>query len=119
MAERQVSDPDVPTVIIEFDIEPEEEAPLRGGIEELLPSVASGQPGLLAASLNISRDRHRVLIFLHWESEVAFERFRNDEEVQRTVGHIVGPYGGTTRVYDIVLSAVGANPSRASGRQHP
>jgi hypothetical protein len=39
--------------------------------------------------------------------------------VQRTVGHIVGPYGATTRVYDIVLSAVGANPSRASGRQHP
>jgi heme-degrading monooxygenase HmoA len=119
MTARLTSDPDVLTIILEFDIEPEEEAPLRGGIEQLLPSVVSSQPGLLAASLHISRDRQRVLTFLHWESDETFERFRDDEEVQRKIRHIVGPYGATTRVYDIVFSAVGTDPSPAGGRQHP
>jgi heme-degrading monooxygenase HmoA len=119
MTQRATPDPDVLTVILEFDIEPEEEAPLRGGIEELLPSVVSSQPGLLAASLHVSRDRHRVLTFFHWESEVAFERFRNDEKVQHDIRHIVGPYGATTRVYDTVLTAEGTNPSRAGGRRPP
>jgi heme-degrading monooxygenase HmoA len=119
MAARLMSDSDVLTVIVEFDIEPEEEAPLRAGIGELLPSVVSGQRGLLAASLHVSRDRHRVLIFLRWESEVAFERFRDDEEVQRKVGHIVGPYGASTRIYDLGFFAAGTDLSPAGGRHHP
>jgi quinol monooxygenase YgiN len=115
MTARLTSDPDVLTVILEFDIEPEEEEPLRGGIEELLPSVVNRQPGLLAASVHVSRDGRRVLTFLQWESVEAFERFRDDEEVQRRIRPIVGPYGATTRVYDVVLVADGTNPSPTRG----
>ena len=95
------------TVICEFDIEPEEVQPLRGGIEWLIREVVSKQPGFVSANLYVSRDGQKALNCLRWESLEAFERFRDDDAKQSTIRVVIGPYGPRSRVYDIVLTAMG------------
>lgn len=106
------------TVVLEFDIEPEEEGPLREGTEEFLRSIVTRQPGFVGTSVHVSRDARKVLTFLWWESLDAYERFRDDEQLQRKVRPIVGPYGPTTRVYDVVFSTGRATPSPPCPVQH-
>lgn len=102
---RNSPDFDLLTVILEFDIEAEEEEPLRAGIERLIREVFSGQPGFVSAHLHLSRDHRKVLTYLQWESLEAFERFRDDDETQRRIRPVIGPYGPKQRVVDIVLTA--------------
>jgi hypothetical protein len=93
------------TVIFEFDIEAEEQQPLRVAIERLIREVVSRQPGFVAANLHVSRDGRKVLNYLQWESLEAFERFRDDEDKQRRIRSVIGPYGPKRRVYDVVFTA--------------
>lgn len=96
---------DLLTVIFEFDIEAEEQQPLREGVERLIREVLSRQPGFLAAQLHVSRDQRKVLNYLQWESLEAFERFCGDEDEQRRIRPVIGPYGPKQRVYDVVFAA--------------
>lgn len=96
---------DVHIVIFEFDIEPEEQQPLREGIEQLVRDIVSRQPGFVSANLHVSRDGRKVLNYFQWESLEAFEKFRNDEDKQSKIRPVIGPYGPKPRIYDIVYSA--------------
>lgn len=100
------------TVIFEFDIEAEEQQPLRVGIERLIREVVSRQPGFVAANLHVSRDGQKVLNYLEWESLEAFERFRDDEDKQRRIRSVIGSYGPKPRVYDLVFTAASTNRSQ-------
>lgn len=102
MSVRTSPDSDLLTVIFEFDIEAEEQQPLREGVERLIREVLSRQPGFVAAHLHVSRDHQKVLNYLQWESLEAFERFCGDEDEQRRMRPIIGPYGPRQRVYDVV-----------------
>lgn len=107
------SDRDALIVIFEFDIETEEQQPLREGIERLIRKVVSRQPGLVAANLHVSRDGRKALSYLQWESLEAFERFRDDDDKQRQVRSVIGPYGPKPRVYDVVFTVVGSGSPEA------
>jgi hypothetical protein len=112
----QQSDSDVLTVILEFDIEAVEERPLRTGIERVIREVLSGQFGFVAGHLHVSRDHRKVLNYLQWESLEAFERFRDDEDTQRLIRPVIGPYGPKQWVVDIVFAAVPAPRSAGTER---
>jgi heme-degrading monooxygenase HmoA len=105
MTMRISPDSDLLTVVLEFDIEAEEQQPLRAGVERLIREVLSRQPGFVAAHLHVSRDHRKVLNYLQWESLQAFERFCGDEREQRRMRPIIGPYGPRQRVYDVVFAA--------------
>jgi heme-degrading monooxygenase HmoA len=105
MTTRTSPDSDLLTVILEFDIEAEEQQPLREGVERLIREVLSTQPGFVAAHLHVSRDQRKVLNYLQWASLEAFERFCGDEDEQRRIRPIIGPYGPKQRVYDVVFTA--------------
>jgi hypothetical protein len=51
-----------------------------------------------------------MLAHLSWQSLEAFENFRDDEDTQRRITTVLGPYGPGLRVYDIVLTA-GRDPA--------
>lgn len=104
-------DQDVWTVIFEFDVEPEQQPRLRDGIERLVAEIVSKQPGFIAAHLHLSQDGRKVLNYFQWESQEAFEAFRSDEEKQRVIRQVIGPYDPKPRVYDIVYSAVSSRES--------
>jgi heme-degrading monooxygenase HmoA len=104
------SERDVLTVIFEFDVEPDEQQPLRASIEALVRDIVSRQPGFLSADLHLSRDGRKVLNYFQWETLEAFERFRADETAQSRIRPVIGPYGPTPRIYDIVSSTA---PSQA------
>jgi heme-degrading monooxygenase HmoA len=104
------------TVIVEFDIEAEEQRPLREGIERLTREVTSKQPGFVGAYLHVSRDGRRVLHFVEWDSLEAFERFRDDDDVQRRISQVIGPYGPKTRVYDVVTTTGSSSPPANTGK---
>jgi heme-degrading monooxygenase HmoA len=103
------------TVIFEFDVEVEEQQPLCEGIERLIREVVSRQPGFVAGNLHVSRDGRKVLNYLQWESLEAFERFRDNEDKQRQIRSVVGPYGPKPRVYDVVT--VPAKQSQEMGME--
>lgn len=92
------------TVIFEFDVEPEEQRALRAGLERLLNDIISGRPGFVSANLHLSRDGRKVLNYVQWESLDAFERFLDDEDVQRRIRPVIGPYAPTPRIHDIVFA---------------
>lgn len=96
---------DVLTVVFEFDIEPEEQQPLCEAVMRLVGDIVSRQPGFVSANLHLSRDGRKVLNYLQWESLEAFERFRDDDEAQRRIRAVIGPYGPKPRVHDIVFAA--------------
>jgi quinol monooxygenase YgiN len=104
---------DVLTVIFEFDVQPEEQQPLREGIERLVRDIVSHQPGFLSADLHLSRDGRKVLNYFQWESQEAFDRFRADEAHQSRIRPVIGPYGPTPRIYDVVFSASPASTPSA------
>jgi heme-degrading monooxygenase HmoA len=95
------------TVIYEFDVEPEEQQPLRDGIEQLLRDVLSHRPGFVSAALHVSRDGGKALTTVRWESLEAFERFRDGEEHQSKIRPVITSYGPRSRVYDLVFVATG------------
>jgi heme-degrading monooxygenase HmoA len=101
------------TVLLEFDVEPEEQEPLRQALDWAIPEVLDRQPGLIAAHVLVSRDGRKVLTYLVWTSLDAFEAFRDDEAEQRRIRAVLGPYGPRLRVYDVVLAAVGPGSSSA------
>jgi heme-degrading monooxygenase HmoA len=107
------------TEIHEFDLEPEEEEPLRHGIERLVRDIVISQPGFVSASLHVSRDGRKVLAYLQWESLEALERFRDDEQSQRHIRPVIGPYGPRSRVFDVVFTAVGPASAPAEPPQDP
>jgi heme-degrading monooxygenase HmoA len=98
------------TVLFEFDLEPEEQEPLQQVLAGIVPEVLGQQPGLLSARVLKSRDGRKMLAHLSWQSLEAFESFRADEDTQRRITTVLGPYGPELRVYDTVLAA-GRDPS--------
>lgn len=99
---------DVFTVIFEFDIQPDQQQPLSSGIQNVLRDVVSRQKGFISANLHLSTDGEKVLNYFQWESQEAFLNFRNDEEKQRLVRPVIGPYGPKPRICQITYTAVGA-----------
>ncbi len=102
------------TVLLEFDVEPEEQAPLRQALTGIIRNVLVRQPGLVSAQVLVSRDGRKALTSLGWVSLDAFETFRDDEEEQRRIRAVLGSYGPRLRVCDIVLTVVGGEPSRVA-----
>lgn len=98
-------DRDVLTVIFEFDIEADQQQELSEKIQQLVRDIVSKQPGFISANLHLSTDGQKVLNYFQWESQQAFDAFRQDEEKQQQIRPVVGPYGPKPRVYDIVYSA--------------
>jgi heme-degrading monooxygenase HmoA len=95
------------TVIYEFDVDPQEQQPLREGIEQLVRDVISRQPGFISADLHLSRDGGKALTTVRWESLEAFERFRDGEEHRSKIRPVITSYGPRSRVYDLVFVAAG------------
>ena len=98
-------DNDVLTVVFEFDVEPDEQPRLSEAIQGLVDGIVRHQPGFVSANLHLSRDGRKVLNYFQWESLDAFERFRDDEDAQRRIRPVIGPYGPTPRICDIVHAA--------------
>lgn len=96
---------DVLTVIFEFNVRPEQQRELSEKIEGLVEDVVRHQPGFLSSHLHLSTDGEKVLNYFQWESREAFDAFRADEEKQRQIRPVIGPYGPAPRVYDVVFSA--------------
>ena len=92
------------TVIFEFDVEPEQQQELSGKIQGLVREIVSKQPGFLASHLHLSTDGKKVLNYLQWESQEAFNAFRQDEGKQQQIRPVIGPYGPKPRAYQIVYS---------------
>jgi quinol monooxygenase YgiN len=105
------------TALVEFDIEPEEQEPLRQALSAVVPDVLCRQPGLISVHVLVSRDGRKLLTHLDWTSLETFETFRDDEDEQRWIRALLGPYGPRMRVYDIVLAALGPpTPEREEAR---
>ena len=43
--------------------------------------------------------------YFQWESQEAFDAFRQDESKQQQIRPVVSPYGPKPRAYEIVFSA--------------
>ncbi|AJO79779.1 MULTISPECIES: antibiotic biosynthesis monooxygenase [Pseudomonas] len=72
------------TQLIEFDIEPHQQAGLVAALSEQTERLAQGYPGFLNASVLVSDDGRRVLNYLQWQTreagEAAFQGFENGEQ---------------------------------------
>lgn len=94
------------TVIIEFEVNPENQKELIAEIQK------SGNPsqhtGFVSASLHASRDGSRVLNYAQWESEKAYENFRassRDTENSKPLVQAIQRLGvrmKDVRAYDVI-----------------
>ncbi|OJT51881.1 antibiotic biosynthesis monooxygenase [Pseudomonas moraviensis] len=72
------------TQLIEFEIEPRQQAALVSALATQTEGLAQRHDGFLSASVQASDDGRRVLSFLQWQSreagEAAFRSFESGEE---------------------------------------
>jgi quinol monooxygenase YgiN len=97
---------DVCTVIVEFDIDAVGQEAAAEAVRTAVTDVVSRQPGFLSANLHLSTDGERILNYQQWESQAAFDAFRQDQEVQAAVMSIIGELAPRPRFYRIAFTAV-------------
>ena len=72
------------TQLIEFEIEPRQQAALVSALSAHTERLAQGYPGFLSANIQASDDGRRVLNYLQWQSreagEAAFQSFESGEQ---------------------------------------
>ena len=91
------------TVIIIFQVKPEQQSELIEAIKEFLETVKT-QPGFVSANLHKSIDGVKVANYAQWSSMDAFEAFRNNKEVQAKASKLFEFDTPDSHVYEIVTS---------------
>ena len=91
------------TVIIIFQVKPEQQQELIDAIKEFLETVKT-QPGFVSANLHKSIDGVKVANYAQWSSRSAFEAFRNNQEVQAKADKLFKLGTLDSHVYEIVAS---------------
>ena len=91
------------TVIIIFQVKPEQQQELIEAIEEFLETVKT-QPGFVSANLHKSIDGVKVVNYAQWSSLEEFEAFRNNQKVQAKAAKLFGLGTSDSHVYEIVAS---------------
>ncbi len=91
------------TVIIIFQVKPEQQQELIEAIEEFLETVKT-QPGFVSANLHKSIDGVKVANYAQWSSLEEFEAFRNNQEVQAKAAKLFELGTSDSHVYEIVAS---------------
>lgn len=70
------------TVLIVFDVTPDQVDEHIANIKEFLLGTVKSQPGFVSANLHISTDRKRIVNYAQWRTEADYENFLANEEVQ-------------------------------------
>ena len=91
------------TVIIIFQVKPEQQQELIEAIEEFLETVKT-QPGFVSANLHKSIDGVKVANYAQWTNLEAFEAFRNNTAVQAKAAKLFEFDTPDSHVYEIVAS---------------
>lgn len=91
------------TVIIIFQVKPEQQQELIDAIKEFLETVKT-QPGFVSANLHKSIDGVKVANYAQWSSRSAFEAFRDNQEVQAKASKLFELGTPDSHVYEIVTS---------------
>lgn len=91
------------TVIVIFQVKPEQQQELIDAIKEFLETVKT-QPGFVSANLHKSIDGVKVANYAQWSSRSAFEAFKNNKEVQVKASKLSELGTSDSHVYEIVAS---------------
>ena len=91
------------TVIIIFQVKPEQQQELIDAIKEFLETVKT-QPGFISANLHKSIDGVKVANYAQWSSRSAFDAFRNNQKVQAKASKLFEFDTPDSHVYEIVAS---------------
>lgn len=91
------------TVIIIFQVKPEQQQELIKAIKEFLETVKT-QPGFVSANLHKSIDGVKVANYAQWSSRSAFDAFRNNQKVQAKADRLFEFDTPDSHVYEIVAS---------------
>jgi len=73
---------DLLTVLIVFDVSPDQVDEHVANIKEFLLNTVKLQPGFVSANLHISIDKKRVVNYAQWRTQEDYDNFLNNEEVQ-------------------------------------
>ena len=91
------------TVIVIFEVKPEQQQELIDAIKEFLETVKT-LPGFVSANLHKSIDGVKVVNYAQWSSMDDFEAFRNNKEVQAKASKLLEFDTSDSHVYEIVTS---------------
>ena len=72
------------TVLIEFDVTPEECDSHVANIKTFLTETVKQQPGFISANLHTSLDKAKIVNYAQWKSEADFQAFLEKEGGQGT-----------------------------------
>jgi quinol monooxygenase YgiN len=93
------------TVIFEFNVKPDEQKKLAPEIERLVRDIVSKQPGFQHSALHLSKDGEKIFNYFQWENEAVFTTFKGNEEAQKQIKPVIGPFKPAPRVYTVAYSA--------------
>lgn len=71
------------TVLIEFEVSPNECDQHVSNIVEFLNSTVKKQEGFISANLHVSLDKKKVVNYAQWKNQECFEKFFNDPESKK------------------------------------
>lgn len=91
------------TVIIIFDVKPEQQDELIAAIGEFLETVKT-QPGFVSANLHKSIDGVKVANYAQWASLEEYQAFRDNAEIQQKAAKLNNFEPPDSHVYEIVAS---------------
>lgn len=77
------------TVLIEFEVTPEECDQHVANIVEFLTSTVKQQPGFISANLHTSLDKTKVINYAQWKSEADYQAFLDNEEAQAAASKVL------------------------------
>lgn len=70
------------TVLIEFDVTPEECDSHVANIKTFLTETVKQQPGFISANLHTSLDKAKIVNYAQWKSEADFQAFLDNKDAQ-------------------------------------
>ena len=92
------------TVLIEFELSPDEVDEHVANIKEFVKGTVKGQPGFISANLHVSTDRKKVVNYAQWKTEEDYQNFLNNEEVQGMAKNILKITPKTTLMKVVLAS---------------
>ncbi|MCR9206401.1 MAG: antibiotic biosynthesis monooxygenase [Halobacteriovoraceae bacterium] len=72
------------TVLVEFEIDPNECDQHVANIKEFLNETVKKQEGFISANLHTSLDKSKVVNYAQWKNEECYQNFLNNPEVQKS-----------------------------------
>jgi len=93
---------EIATVIIIFNVEPEQQQELIDTIAEFVKTVKQ-QPGFVSANIHKSIDGVKVANYAQWKTKQDFENFINNAQVQEKAAKI-RELNPDSHIYEVVIS---------------